>query len=72
MNFYEMPLLYFNGKIRVPWQSDVEKGYLDKVAIDWSTKKIRGTIVRKNGRKQVAWFSFDDLGVCIEPHILRM
>ncbi len=40
-----------------------ENGLLTKVAVDWSQRKIRGTVRRADGDKQLValWFSFDEL-----------
>jgi hypothetical protein len=39
-----------------------ENGLLDKVAVDWSRRKIRGTVRRAGGGELVVlWFSFDEL-----------
>jgi len=45
---------------------------LEKVAIDWSTHKIRGTLplytrdnhpnIKRKNQRRVVWFSFDDIG----------
>lgn len=57
-----------------------QKRLLEKICIDWSTRKIRGSVyvlepekVKKfHNKVYVEWFSFDDLGVEISftPNLL--
>ncbi len=43
---------------------EYDTGYLKKVAVDWSAKKVRGTVHNKDGFC-VRWFSFDEIGKTI-------
>ena len=57
------PKIYFNGESK--YNYEYQAGYLEKIAIDYSKRKIRGTVkCRYTGEekwhKSVEWFNFED------------
>jgi len=55
---------------------DYMKCVLEKVCIDWSTRRIRGSVavrpennhpnIKKEIQRLPIWFSFDDIGGCLK------